>query len=239
MDGWVKLHRKFLEWQWFKKPEMISIFIFLLLKANHNGAFWQLQEIKRGQLITSIENISNSTGISFQSVRTCLKKLENSGEINKQTTNKYTIITICNYDSYQADQQTKNSKSTNKQQTTNKQLTTNNNNKECKEEKEGDDAPDFYNLEFEKLTDEKNIQEYKRFISILNGDNELGRELSEIKSIPEQVTYSQFEKLLQKSKEKNKKFSQLLITMVNKPEYYKKKKSLYLTINTWLNNDYK
>jgi predicted transcriptional regulator len=131
MEGWVKVYRKMLEWQWLNKPEMVSIFLYCLLRANHNGSFWQGQEICRGQFITSPEKISNKLGITYQTVRTCLTRLEKTGEINKQTTNKYTIITVCNYDSYQVEKQTTNKETnkqlTNNQQTTNKQLTTDKN----------------------------------------------------------------------------------------------------------------
>lgn len=132
MNGWIRLHRKFLEWEWFKVDEMVKIFIFLLLSANHQDGKWQGIEIKRGQLITGINSIHQKTGISHQTIRTCLKRLEKTGEINKQSTNKYSIITICKYDEYQDSEQATN-KQTNKritsnQQATNKQLTTNNNN---------------------------------------------------------------------------------------------------------------
>ncbi|HEY5588562.1 MAG TPA: hypothetical protein VIK86_06370 [Candidatus Paceibacterota bacterium] len=131
MEGWIKVYRKLLDWQWINKPEMVSIFLYCLLKANHKGNYFENIEVCRGQFITSPEKISIKLGISYQTVRTCLNKLEKSKEINKQTTNKFTIITICNYESYQSNEQTNNNETnkqlTNNQQSTNKQLTTNNN----------------------------------------------------------------------------------------------------------------
>ena len=35
MEGWVKLHRKFLEWEWYDKSETVHLFLHCLLKANH------------------------------------------------------------------------------------------------------------------------------------------------------------------------------------------------------------
>jgi len=135
MSGWIKLHRKFVDWEWFYKSEMVHIFLFLLLSANHKGAKWQGIEIKRGQLITGLKKLNKKTGISLQKIRTCLKKLENTNEIIVKSTNKFSIITICKYDSYQIEQQTTNKQLTNKQQTTNKQLTTN---KKKKKKKKND-----------------------------------------------------------------------------------------------------
>lgn len=117
---------------------MVHLFVYLLMKSNHEPAIWRGQKVEKGQLITGLNSLNFDTGISIQTLRTCLKRLEKSGEINTQTTNKYTIVTICNYASYQDSQQTKNTLSnkqlTNNQQTTNKQLTTNKN----KENKEND-----------------------------------------------------------------------------------------------------
>ena len=52
MEGWIKLHRKFDDWKWINKPEMVSIFIHCLVRANHNGNYWLDTEIKRGQFIS-------------------------------------------------------------------------------------------------------------------------------------------------------------------------------------------
>jgi len=124
MEGWIRLHRKFLVWEWFENPDMIKLFIFLLLSANHKDSVWQGVNIKRGQYLTGLNSLNSDTKISFQKLRTCLKRLQKTGEINTQSTNKYSIITICNYDSYQDLEQPTN-KQTNKQLTINQQATNN------------------------------------------------------------------------------------------------------------------
>lgn len=128
MDGWIKAHRSLLDWEWHTDPNMVSLWMHLLVLANFEDKRWKGMVIKRGQLVTSISRLSETTGISQQSLRTCLAKLEQTQEINKQTTNKFTIITILKYDSYQqcdcCENETTNKQLTNNQQTTNKQLTT-------------------------------------------------------------------------------------------------------------------
>ncbi len=126
MSGWIKLHRQFLNWEWFNKSEAVHLFMYLILKANHKDGTWQGIDINKGQFITSYGKISSDTGISLQTVRTLLKKFENTNEINTQTTNKYTVVTICKYADYQSEETEANTQLTNKQQSTNKQLTTNN-----------------------------------------------------------------------------------------------------------------
>jgi len=132
MSGWIKLHRQFLNWEWFNKSEAVHLFMYLLLKANHKDGTWQGIDINKGQFITSYGKISSDTGISLQTVRTLLKKFENTNEINTQTTNKYTVVTICKYADYQSEETEANTQLTNNQQSTNKQLTTNKNDKKEK-----------------------------------------------------------------------------------------------------------
>lgn len=123
--SWIKLHRQFLEWEWFDSSDMVKVFLYLLLSANFEDRKWHGAVVRRGQLLTSWENLSEATGISVQSLRTCMKKLESTGEISRKSTNRNTIITVCNYDRYQVaeegDQQ-----ATNKQLTSDQQATNNN-----------------------------------------------------------------------------------------------------------------
>lgn len=120
MQGFIKLHRKILNWEWYSDSYMVHLFIHLLFTANHKDGKWRGIEIKRGQLITGRHSLCKSTGISPQSVRTCLIRLKSTNEIAIQTTNRYSIITLCNYELYQKKQPTK---QPTKQQTINNQLT--------------------------------------------------------------------------------------------------------------------
>jgi DNA-binding transcriptional MerR regulator len=132
MSGWIKLHRKFLDWEWFNKSEAVHLFLYMLIKANHKDAKWQGNDVKRGQFISSLGNISNATGISIQQIRTILKKLEKTNEIEVKSTSQFTIVTICKYECYQDENETTNKPLTNNQQTTNKPSTTNKNDKKEK-----------------------------------------------------------------------------------------------------------
>jgi DNA-binding transcriptional MerR regulator len=133
MSGWIKLHRKFLDWEWFNKSEAVHLFLYMLIKANHKDGKWQGVDVKRGQFISSLGNISNATGLSIQVIRTNLKRLEKTSEILVKSTSQFTIVTICKYECYQQENEEHNKQLTNEQQTINKQLTTNKNEKNNKE----------------------------------------------------------------------------------------------------------
>lgn len=134
-QGWIKLHRRLLENPIVKKPIWSWLWVFLLLKANHaeNSIIWNGNPlvIKRGQLLTGLISISRESGVKAQSIRSCLAYLKSTNQITIQTTNKWSLITINNYDIYQE----VTSEVTNKEQTNNKQITTNNNDKKVKNEK--------------------------------------------------------------------------------------------------------
>lgn len=126
-EGWISLHRKMLEWEWYTDANVCRIFIHCLLKANHKTKKWRGVTIKRGTFITSIKNLSHETGLSNQQVRTALQKLTDSGEINKQTTSLNTLITVTKYDEYQNSNKAITNNQHTSQQDSNKRVTTTNN----------------------------------------------------------------------------------------------------------------
>lgn len=130
--GWIKLFRKFREWEWYQDSNTKDLFLEILLTANTVDKKWHGIEIKRGQLLTSRIKLSNILGISEQSVRTSLTKLKSTNEITIKSTNRYTLITVNKFNDYQ--QLT--NKLTNNQPTTNQQLTTTKNIKNKENNKE-------------------------------------------------------------------------------------------------------
>ncbi len=138
-QGWIKLHRKLLKWEWYHDSKMVHLFIYLLLSANHEPGRWRGIEIDRGQLVTGLHSLQKGTNLSIQTIRTCLSKLKKTQELTIQSTNRFSLITLCNYEDYQSNCDEANSPAnkqlTNKQQTTNKQLTTNKNVKNEKNDK--------------------------------------------------------------------------------------------------------
>jgi hypothetical protein len=132
--GWVKIYRQIENWEWYKTPNMAHLFQHLIMKANHETQNWQGITIERGQLVTGRKALKAQTGLSEQSVRTCLNKLKSTGEITIKTTSRFSVITICNYGTYQDQQPTINQEinQQSNQQLTNNQPTTNHK-QECKE----------------------------------------------------------------------------------------------------------
>jgi len=99
--GWVKIHRSMLNWEWVSEPDTLCLFVHLLLLANHKKSRWRGVEVERGQCIIGRKKLSKATGLSERKIRTSLKRLKSTSEITSRSTNRFTLITICNYDKYQ------------------------------------------------------------------------------------------------------------------------------------------
>ncbi len=131
MSGFIKLDRSILEWEWYDHYPTYRLFTHLLLRANYKPSKYRGFEIPVGALVVGGSALSDQTGLSPQQIRTALKNLEKTGEINKQSTNKFTIIIINNWLKYQgksddltSKQQSINKQKTNEQQSNNNQSTT-------------------------------------------------------------------------------------------------------------------
>lgn len=131
----MKLHRSFLNWEWFDDDATTRIFLWLLLSANHKPTKWRGRTVDRGQLLTGRKQIAAGTGCSERQVRTALSRLKSTSEVTIESTNRFSIITICNYKRYQRDErlddqqndQLCSQQATNKRPTRDQQATTSNN----------------------------------------------------------------------------------------------------------------
>lgn len=130
-NGWIKLHRKMTEWEWYQDHNTFHVFLHLLLTANHEEKKWQGVTVLPGQKITSYQHLAQGTGLSVRSVRTAINKLKSTGEVTCTGTNRYSLITILNWSEHQ--QTTSNT--AHSRQTNDKQTTTNKNVKKDKNEK--------------------------------------------------------------------------------------------------------
>ncbi len=158
-EGWMKFYRSQVDWRWFKFPETAHLWHYLLLAAEYEKREIGKMIVERGQLLTTISDISEATGLSLREIRTGLQRLEETGEIMRKSTNKNTLITLVKYEEYQAvptnERQTKDKRKTN--------LPIKERNKEVKKlkdkkEKDKKEKPDFLDLVKNETKDEKIIE---------------------------------------------------------------------------------
>lgn len=101
LGGYIKIHRRILEWEWYGDNVVRSVFLHLLVKASFKDNRWQGEKVYPGQVITGAQKIADDLGFSRQQIRTALKKLQSTGEITIKATNKYSVITIAKWEDYQ------------------------------------------------------------------------------------------------------------------------------------------
>ena len=126
-NGYIKLYRSILKWEWWDHINTTRVFIWLLLNAQWEDYRYRGYKVPRGSLVIGRKRMSKDLRMSEQSIRTALEHLKSTNEITIQSTNKFSLVTIVNWDKYQGkddeiNQQTNqqiNQQSTNNQPTTN------------------------------------------------------------------------------------------------------------------------
>ncbi len=111
MAGWIKIYRDLADHWLAQDMEKLGRWTSLLLMAAHEDKKTlvgnQLIELKRGQLIASNSFLAERWNTSERTVLRFLDLLESDSMLHRCTHRKVTIITICNYDSYQEKRKSK------------------------------------------------------------------------------------------------------------------------------------
>lgn len=97
------MYRSIIDWEWFKEHDMTCFFIYCLSNANLEDRTWRGVFVKRGQLLVSRSIVCRELGIEERRYRTIISRLQKSGEIEVDTSGPSTLITIVNWDRYQAE----------------------------------------------------------------------------------------------------------------------------------------
>lgn len=71
------------------------------MSANHTDRMCRDVKVLRGQILTSLVKLSRRWKWDRKTVRNFLRNLEYGSEVRTAKTNRYTLITICNYERYQ------------------------------------------------------------------------------------------------------------------------------------------
>lgn len=177
MNGWIRLHRQLLQWEWYSCINTTRVFIHLLLTASWRDARWQGIEIPRGSLFASPKTLATATGLTRQQVRTVIARLKSTSEITTKATNRGTLIILCNFDTYnpesefinQPDNQPVNKTLTSDQPTINQRLTTS---EEGKEGKKGRKKEGKHVLRFSRTESRDEFDGFIREVGLYANDAE-------------------------------------------------------------------
>lgn len=123
MDGWLKLYRSILDSAVFQDAEVLKVWIWLLcnvaFEQHDTVCYGKVIHLKPGQIATGRKKIAQCTDLNENKVYRALTVLKSLGNIEIKATNKYSIITVVNWDKYQEE----NGKRTSIEQQTNNKTT--------------------------------------------------------------------------------------------------------------------
>ena len=133
--GYVKLYRKANDSGWLKNPSLWTFWCWCLMKASHKEydvhIGYQTVRLMPGDFVFGRKAAAEELGMTERTVRTSLDSLSRQRNIAIKTTNKYSVITIINWQAYQSEETTSDQQNdqqlTNKRPATDQQLTTNKN----------------------------------------------------------------------------------------------------------------
>lgn len=101
INGFVKIYRKMTKWRWYGDDVTKSVFLHLLLTANFKEKSSENITLKPGQVITSVRKLSKDLRHTERQTRTALNRLKSTHEITVTATNRYSLITLVNWEKYQ------------------------------------------------------------------------------------------------------------------------------------------
>ena len=106
-NGYIKLYRSLLDWEWYDDTVTKCLFLHLLLTVNAYDEDWKGIVIKRGSRVSSYTKLSEELHFTIKQIRTGIQHLERTGEVARTAYPRFTVFTVTNYDAYQTRGQAK------------------------------------------------------------------------------------------------------------------------------------
>lgn len=133
-SNWCKLHSQAVHSDVFQDAELWRFWCYILMRTSRNGndvlMNGHMFRLTSGQCVIGRKQAAHDCYTTEQRIRTMIKNLKNMKNITTESTNRCTVVTVCNWDSYQsskpdnqpAEQPTTNQQLTNKQPAANHNL---------------------------------------------------------------------------------------------------------------------
>jgi len=150
LQGWIKTHRRMLQSSVFKNPELFKTWMWCLMKATHKPHKQMVGmteiELEEGQFIFGRKQAALELNLGESKIYRFIKSLEKQTKVELKPNNKFTVVTIVNWGTYQ-DTENENEQQMNNKRTTNEQqMDTNKNVKNVKKKLLSENFPDELKL---------------------------------------------------------------------------------------------
>lgn len=127
MEGWFKVHRKIINSPIFHNDKALKVWIWCLSKATYKDYTTlvgnQIVNLKAGQFIFGRKKASEELKMKESTIYVLMKLLEKLEQITINSNNKFSLVTIVNWELYQTDNEEINNRITTNQQQSNNKVT--------------------------------------------------------------------------------------------------------------------
>jgi len=133
-SSWCKLHSQAVHSDVFQEADLWRFWCYILMRTSRNGndvlMNGHMFRLTAGQCVIGRKQAARDCYTTEQRIRTMIKNLKNMKNITTESTSRCTVVTVCNWGSYQsttpdnqpAEQPTTNQQLTNKQPAANHNL---------------------------------------------------------------------------------------------------------------------
>jgi hypothetical protein len=246
-SGFVCLYRSVKNhWLWksSRVKTKFEAWVDLILLANHDPykepVGHDLIELKKGQVLTSQEKLSKEWFWDRSAVRGFLKQLQQDRMISVKVTVKFTVITICNYSSYNDLRPTKqhqlniNSTSTQHIQPLEPLKNYSTPPQEFKFSHNG-----FFDKQIEKNAGKAQLDKYQKLVEYLHTRDDEGDYMFEnVLSIKKQISFLDYTQLKEVEKSSKRTLKTVLEGIENYDKGKKPYKNLFMAAKHWLEKDF-
>ncbi|KRK70208.1 hypothetical protein [Lacticaseibacillus nasuensis] len=114
-QGWIKVYRKITHSFVWADPNLLKLWMLLLIKASHGGNRFLFNghevSVSSGEFVTGSvalasefnAGVPHDKQLSGRQLWRWVKRFENEGMLSIKSTNKYSVISIINWNNYQSD----------------------------------------------------------------------------------------------------------------------------------------
>jgi hypothetical protein len=110
--GWVSLHRKIVDSRVFANEGLLKVWIYCLCRANHEKNYVPITtgkgttevEVNPGEFIFGRNVAAKELKMNPSTLYKRMQKLEKMENVNIQSNNHYSIVSICNWETYQTNE---------------------------------------------------------------------------------------------------------------------------------------
>ena len=104
-DGWIALHRKIYNSSDFNNQLEVAVFLYLVAMASHKPVQVVYRKkkltLKRGEVSIAYRDLSKKFDISERKIRTIIKNLVHTRNLNQTLTRNLSVYSIVKYSKYQ------------------------------------------------------------------------------------------------------------------------------------------